>query len=223
MTHILMNTYKISNPHYLSVLQKYIKPSHKICVVPFSFRESDIPSDEVWQKLYSEKNGIFRKGLVSVYEKFGISETQIEYIDYFTDTQQTAKKMIQNADVLYFTGGLPDKMYERLDEFGLIPAIQSFDGIVMGDSAGAVIQFDCYHLSPDRDYPDFSYYEGLHLLTGFQIEVHYENQKIQNESIQKVIAEKKVPVYAMPDDSILICENSSVVTLGDVKFFPCEE
>ena len=49
------------------------------------------------------------------------------------------------------------------------------DGVMMGYSAGAVIQLAEYHLSPDDVYPEFEYYEGLPCLNDFYMEVHYQS------------------------------------------------
>lgn len=91
----------------------------------------------------------------------------------------------------------------------------------MGDSAGAVIQFKEYHLSPDADYSKFSYYTGLDMLKNFNIEVHYTGSIAQDDSIQKVTAEKHIPVLALIDDSIIIAASNNITCLGSVKIsFP---
>ena len=50
--------------------------------------------------------------------------------------------------------------------------------------------YEKYHLSPDDDYPEFKYYEGLPYLNDFYLEVHYEGTSEQDESIQRVLAER---------------------------------
>ena len=37
------------------------------------------------------------------------------------------------------------------------------------------------YLSPDDDYPEFKYYEGLPYLNDFYMEVHYEGTAVQYE------------------------------------------
>ena len=87
-------------------------------------------------------------------------------------------------------------MMDRIKEFDLYDILMQHDGILMGYSAGAVIQLAEYHLSPDDDYPEFKYYEGLPYLNDFYMEVHYEGTAVQDESIQRVLAERGKTVYA---------------------------
>ena len=90
--------------------------------------------------------------------------------------------------------------------------------LIMGYSAGAVIQLAEYHLSPDDDYPEFKYYEGLPYLNDFYLEVHYEGKDAQKAAIQKVLEERKKTVYAtaIMKGAILV-DNGIIKLLGDVE------
>ena len=52
------------------------------------------------------------------------------------------------------TGGAPDLMMKRIKEKKLKKLIKNYKGIMIGYSAGAMIQLDSYHISPDEDYPE---------------------------------------------------------------------
>ena len=94
------------------------------------------------------------------------------------------------------------------------------DRIVMGYSAGAVIQLSEYHLSPDEDYPEFRYYNGLPYLNDFYLEVHYEGTDIQNAAIQRVIAERGKHVYATAlGAGAIIAENGTIKLIGNVQTY----
>lgn len=218
MINILLEGYDIDAPWLYDELKNYIKPAHKVAVVAFSFRDSRVKSLADWNVLYSKDNGIFYGGIVSSFAAYGISEENISFINYFTDTKESAKKKIVNADIVYFLGGLPDRMMERIKEFDLQDVLMKHDGIVIGYSAGAVIQLAEYHLSPDDDYPEFKYYEGLQYLSDFYLEVHYEGKATQKAAIQKVIEERKKTVYAttLMKGAILV-DNGIIKLLGDVK------
>ena len=103
-------------------------------------------------------------------------------------------------------------MSKRLQAMDVENVIRSFDGLIMGDSAGALIQLDSYHVTPDRDYPEYAYYEGLDLIHGFDLEVHYCGSTEQNNSIRRCIQEKGMPVYAMPEQSGVIVECGEIMT-----------
>ena len=61
------------------------------------------------------------------------------FINYFTDTKESARQKIEWANVVYFTGGLPDRMMDRIIDFDLVEPLKKFDGVVVGYSAGAVV------------------------------------------------------------------------------------
>ena len=220
MVNILLEGYEIDAPWLYEELKKYIKPIHKVAVVAFSFRDSRVKSLADWNVLYSKENGRFYSGIVGGFTAYGIHEESISFVNYFADTKESAKQKIETADIIYFLGGLPDRMMDRIKEFDLQDILMKHQGIVMGYSAGAVIQLAEYHLSPDDDYPEFGYYEGLPYLKDFYLEVHYEETASQKAAIEKVIAERQKTVYAtsLLKGAILV-DNGNIRLLGDVKAY----
>ena len=218
MVNILLEGYEIDAPWLYEELKKYIKPIHKVAVVAFSFRDSRVKSLADWNVLYSKENGRFYGGIVNGFTSYGIPEENISFVNYFADTKESAKQKIETADIIYFLGGLPDRMMDRIKEFDLQDILMKHQSIVMGHSAGAVIQLAEYHLSPDDDYPEFGYYEGLPYLKDFYLEVHYEETASQKAAIEKVIAERQKTVYAtsLLKGAILV-DNGNIRLLGDVK------
>lgn len=220
MINILLEGYDINAPWLYDDLKKYILPDYSVAVMAFSFRDSEVKNSADWNLLYSKANGIYYNGIVSGFTAYGISENNITFVNYFEDTKESAKQKIENADILYFTGGRPDRMMDRIKEFDLVDVLRKHNGIVMGYSAGAVIQLSEYHISPDKDYKKFQYYDGLGYLDNFYLEVHYENTEVQNEAIQRVLAEKGKTVYATAFMAgAIVVDNGNIKLLGDVKTF----
>ena len=107
---------------------------------------------------------------------------------------------------------------ERINELGLYDILAQFDGVVMGNSAGALVQLSNYHVSPDRDYPEFGYYQGLPYLNEFYLEVHFEGTPIQCNSIKRVIQEKGKKVYATHVMAgAIVVDNGKVKLIGNVS------
>ena len=100
--------------------------------------------------------------------------------------------------------------------------IQRFPGIVMGCSAGAMMQMTEYHITPDEDYDTYGYYSGLGLLEGFEPEVHYAASEVQTESIRRYLRERGKPVYAMTNQGGLVVQNGIITTMGQVTRFQQE-
>ena len=220
MINILLEGYDIDAPWLYDDLKNYIKPNNKVAVVAFSFRDNRVKSLADWDALYSKENGKYHDGIVGGFTSYGISEDSISFVNYFTDTKESAAKKIEAADIIYFLGGLPDRMMDRIKEFDLYDILLRHEGIVMGYSAGAVIQLAEYYLSPDDDYSEFKYYEGIPYLDSFYMEVHYEGTEVQDSSIQRVLNERGKTVYptALRAGAILV-DSGTIKLLGDVKKF----
>jgi len=218
MINILLEGYDIGEPWLYDELKKYIKPEYRVVVVAFSFRDSRVKSIEDWNVLYSRDNGKFYGGIVGGFGTYGILEENITFINYFVDTKESAKDKIKNADIIYFLGGLPDRMMERIKEFELQDVLMKHKGVVMGYSAGAVIQLAEYHLCPDEDYPEFKYYNGLPFLNDFYLQVHYEGKPVQVLAIYKVIEERQKTVYATSFmKGAILVDNGIVKLIGNVN------
>lgn len=220
LANILLEGYDIAAPYLKSELSRYIKTESIVAIVALSFRDNRVKSLDDWNLLYSKENGIYYGGIVGGLTAYGVAEENITFINYFTDTHESAARKIVNADIVYFLGGLPDRMMGRISEMELYDILMNHKGVVMGYSAGAVIQLAEYHLSPDDDYPEFGYYKGLPYLKDFYLEVHYENKSVQNEAIARVLSERHKIVYATVQNSgAIIVDNGNITLLGDVKVY----
>lgn len=220
MINILLESYDFDAPWLYDKLKQYIKPHHTVAVVALSFRDSRVKSLADWNALYSKESGQFYTGIVDAFRSYGIAEEQVHFINYFADTTETASQKIVDADILYFLGGLPDKMMERICKMKLQETLSKHNGIVMGYSAGAVIQLNEYHLAADDDYPVFGFYNGLAYIDQCYLQVHYDGNASQQDAIRKVIAERGKPVYATSvGQGAVVVDNGEIRLLGDVKRF----
>lgn len=220
MVHVMLESYDLTADYLYDELRKYVKPGMRVAVVAFSFRDTQVRDEADWDALYSADGGKYYAGIAGPFAAYGIPAENIVFVNYFKDTKNSAAEKIRNADILYFLGGLPDKTTERIEEFGLRDILLQHKGIFMGYSAGALIQLAEYHLSPDGDYPEFAYYDGLPYLRDFYLEVHYEGNEIQQKAIRRVLGEKGKRVYATADAAaaMIIAENE-IRLLGDVTTF----
>ena len=220
MVNVLLESYDLTAPYLVDALRTYIKPHHRVAIVAFSFLPEQASNLEQWLSLYGKDTGMFYNWLVDPFAAFGVPVENISFVNYFADTKQTAAQKVKQADILYFTGGLPDAMMDRLYEFGLVEILKNFDGVVLGCSAGAMIQLEEYHITPDQDYPAFGYYQGLPWLKDFYLEVHFEDTLEQRISIFKVLQERQKPLYAMRHNSAaMIIDNGKIQLLGDVQTY----
>lgn len=215
MLHILFDCPNIQD--FREELATCFSPSDTIAVVAFSFYDDYVYDAATWDRVYGAPYGKDYLETVDSFAAFGIPRENITFVNYFKDTKESAAQKIREASIVYFTGGLPDRMMDRIREFELEKLLLSHRGTVMGYSAGAVIQLSEYHLSPDADYPSFGYYRGLPYLEGFALEVHYEQKSCQRDSIRRVLTEKHLPVYILHTArGGLVAEDGHIRRIGKV-------
>ncbi|SHH33848.1 Peptidase E [Clostridium collagenovorans DSM 3089] len=200
-------------------LKNIIKPEYKICVIPFAFHEDWIKNEAEWKKSYNKISGEYYKNIVTPFYTYGIEDDNVTLVNYFTDSSEGAKTKINSADIVFFTGGFPNKIMSRLLELDLVNTVEHHSGIIMGWSAGAMIQCSDYYISPDKDYPEFIYEKGLRCIENFAVEVHYKNTDSQKKSIEKYIRENRKMVYTTQKQSAIIVDSDKVTLLGNAKVY----
>ena len=204
---------------FVPELSRYLKSGYKVAVVAFSFYDDYVYDAESFDRLFGPGGNCYVETVEGL-APYGIKAEDISFINYFTDSRQEARRKIEEADVIYFTGGLPDRMMDRIIEFDLVDTLRAFDGVVMGYSAGAVIQLDEYHLYPDGDYKDFGYYPGLGYVSGFGIEVHYEFKPEQDESVRRFLSERSLTTYVTHTRrGGIVVENGQITVIGKVDIY----
>ena len=92
--------------------------------------------------------------------------------------------------------------------------IRDYEGVVIGVSAGAMVQLDLYHLTPEDGY-EYQYQEGLGMLGGFDVEVHYEEDLRHIEAIIRTLEDTGRAVVAMDNQSGLLIDGDHLELLGN--------
>lgn len=210
MVNILLSNGIIDDPYIYVYLKEYIKKDMNVLIIPWAFDGRYPYSD------YRE-NGAYYIKMQKYFIPYSIPSKNIVWLDYYNDSKDICLSKINNADIIYFTGGLPDKLYERLEEFELVQTLENFKKIMIGSSAGAVIQFSKYHLTPDIDYKKFALYKGLNILDDFGVEVHYTKSFRQKRCLKKVKKLIDRDYYTIPNDSAIIVDNGTVYTIKRAK------
>ena len=217
MINILLSFYDFGEGKLRKSLIDYISPNMRVAVIPFSHSEQKMPTISKYDA-YCNKGGEYYELIAEQFSKLGIPDSNIDIIHYYNDDINEMKYKISSSDIIFFTGGLPDKTMERLKEKELVDNIKSFEGIVMGASAGALIQLPEYFCTPDKDYPKFSFYKGLGLTrSDIYIEVHYEGTPLKDEF--PLLRNKNKKIYAIPNGAGLICRENNIEIIGDVIVF----
>ncbi|MFA5471029.1 MAG: Type 1 glutamine amidotransferase-like domain-containing protein [Acholeplasmataceae bacterium] len=213
MINILLSRGILKENYMVEQLKSIIKKEHKVCILAFSHFQKITTSKKAYDGYYKKGMEYYQK-MIDSFMPYGIKENQISWIYYFDDTKASAKQKIIDADIIYFPGGAPDEMMERIHEFELKKVLEAQDKIFIGSSAGAMIQFDTYHISKDIDYDCFSLQEGLNLINDFIIEVHYRRRKKQKSALRKMHRLTHKDIYSIPDDGAIIYHNNTIKCIG---------
>lgn len=216
MKNILLSRGILADPQFIPFFQPLIKKDDKVVIVALSHFPKYTP-DETAYNAYYEAGGEYYEKMIASFEPYGIKPSAISWIHFFKDTKKSAKDKIKNADIVYFPGGAPDLFMQRIEAFDIKKDLEAHQGLFIGSSAGAMIQFGEYHISIDEDYPSFRYEHGLNLLKGFSVEVHYRRRKKQKAALRKVHRAYGEPIYAIPDDGAIIVDGSKITTLGSAS------
>lgn len=206
MIHVLLNLSNFDEPWAYGAMENILSPSSKVTILPLSYSEGWITDGEEWKENYGKGTDGYEE-LVRPFRAFGIKDRNIRWVNYYEDDEESASRKIREADVLFFTGGYPDWMLQRMYDLGITEEVMRFDGVMIGTSAGAMIQLDTFHLTPEDDY-EFQYYEGLGFLSGFDLEVHYEEDLRHVEAIIRTLEDTGNPVIVCPNEGgVIIGEN----------------
>ena len=214
MINVLLNINNFSEEFAFSELSKIINPNMKVLILPLSFHEDWITGNQDLKHYYGKGKKEYQD-IAKEFYAFGINDENIKIINYFYDTRKSIEKKIKKSDILFLTGGYPDKLLYRIDKLRIRDLIQNFDGIVMGTSAGAMVQLKEYHVTPEEDNEEYQYHQGLGLIEDFDIEVHFENSPKQLYCIALTLQQYNQPIYALSNDSGLIIHDKEIISLGN--------
>lgn len=214
MVNILSSSAVYGSPWCRDELQPFFGGLSKVLIIPFSFRD-DVDTSEKLKALYDPEYGKYHFVVTPLLE-LGVKRQNITFLDYFDKNTERALNEIAESDVIYFTGGLPDRMVERIADYGIMDALRAFRGVVMGFSAGAMVQLDEYHITPDEDYPAYCECRGLGYVKKMDIEVHFTGSEVQMNGIDRAIHSFGHNVYAIAEDGLLLVQDGIVKCVGNV-------
>lgn len=213
MVNILLNYYNFDGEWARPHLEKYVV-GKRVLIVPLAFRECQVFDYDSWLAIYG-KGGEKYDSIVRPFLAYGYSEEQLDWLNCYDG--RDCIEQINNATLIFFTGGMPEKAIARMYELGIADAVKSFSGVMMGASAGAMLQLELYHVTPDEDYREYHIQRGLGLVRGIDLEVHYLATDLQRKCGDKALQELGLPVYRMWHEGGLIYNGGEITVMGNVE------
>jgi len=210
---VLLNYYNFDESWAKPHLEKLLV-GKKALILPLAFRQIQAWDNDSFLSIYG-KGGEKYDNIIKPFLAYGIDEGSIAWLNPFDDNQNYTA-MVQQADVLFFTGGMPEKAIRRIMQMGIADAVKKHP-FVMGASAGAMLQLEKYHITPDDDYDTYGLWQGLGLVKGLDLEVHYLATDLQNECTKRAVVDLQLPIYQMWHEGGLIVDGNKVQILGSVN------
>lgn len=214
MVNVLLNYYNFDGEWAKKHIEKYVV-NRKVLIIPLAYRDFQCWDNESWLAVYG-KGGEKYDSIIAPFLAYGYKEEELEWLNYYDNKNHL--EQVKNATLLFFCGGMPEKAIKRMEELRIKQAVYDFTGVVMGASAGAMLQLDKYHTTPDADYKVYKLWRGMGLVKGLNVEVHYLATDIQQECTAKAVKDFKLPVFQMwHEGGLLVDENGKVTVMGQVE------
>ena len=201
MVNFLLSTYDFNNETCYSMLKHYLEPGMSVCIVPYSHDVDFYESEELFDSYYHYDTGEDFNSIARAYHDYGIDKGRIRVINPNRDTYAMIKHKILSSDVLFFTGGNPVHAMMRMQP--ILSIINQFDGIVMGASAGAMVQV--YEFVMDGEGVPYSYHKGLGMIMdNVDVLVHFHIDSHMIKIIRRSLKERpNVHLLPLVDGDIL--------------------
>ena len=213
MVNVLLNYYNFDGDWAYPQLEKYVKGA-KVLILPLAYRDFQAWDNDSFLSIYG-KGGEKYPAITRPFFSYGLTESDLDWLNPYDTKDRIAQ--INRADLLFFTGGMPEKALQRMDALGITDAVKQFKGVVMGASAGAMLQLETYHITPDEDYAEYGIWHGLGLVKGIDLEVHYLATSIQQQCSRRAAKELGLPIYQMWHEGGLLIEGGKITVMGSVE------
>jgi len=137
---------------------------------------------------------------------------KVDFIEYYEFKEVVAEKL-QHSALVYLTGGQPSILIERLKTLGVDDLLKTFQGVIVGRSAGALAL--CRRcIATCRGNGKVRIVEGLGLV-GITLKVHYIPEN--DENLTRFSWEETI--FAVPEGAALVYDEGKLSAIGKVYVF----
>jgi hypothetical protein len=201
---------------YKSLAPYLMRRSH-VLIIPLSYNEGWASDEEDWDVRYAKGSKHYEK-IVQPFRNYLIPDENIEWLNYYENNAGKAKDQIHDADVIFLFGSNPAHMMQRIEDLGIEADLRAFDGVLIGNQAGAQIMLDEFPSSEDWD---DSYHRGLGFLRDFDLISEYVEDEAHLSSLIYSIETRGKAVFAYPEKGGLLIHDGHYELLGDA--FTCND
>ena len=179
-----------------------------------AFRDAgEAPSVVVfpWARASFDQTYKRRKRLFDYFRSLGACN--VDFVDY-SNTYEEITRKIECSDLIYLPGGLASVLVERLKNKNVDQLLRSYDGVVVGRSAGALALGKNCVVTRNRRNPTSKMIRGIGLVD-FSVKAHYNHSK--DDALKRL--SKEETIYAIPERSALVYDDGCLSFMGEVYLF----
>lgn len=158
-----------------------------------------------------EKTEKYFHVFLEMFEDAGIRFEEAYVVDGRMSADEAAKA-IAEADVVWLSGGDTPTQFGYFQKYGLIKALNEYDGVIIGMSAGsinmaktAICTLSCGHYKQEI-------YNGLGCVD-ISVEPHFVRENVSDELLA---LSEEYTIYGLCDDGLIVCSGESVEFYGEV-------
>ena len=201
-------------------LQEIITEESKVVILPWAF-SVEINSEILLNDYFKVGEKRYLR-YVNALKKIGIKEENILICDCYC--AENLKSIIKESDMIVIPGGNPEMLFQKIvHDTELLYDLKYYKKIILGESAGALLQFKRYFITAKNNfYKYFAYYDGCGIINNsFYLDVHSSNNPFYVKKLREVAIEKSCPVYAIFDDGAILYQRESkeIETYGHVMVY----
>lgn len=199
----------------------HIDSNANILVLPICTMKSYVDNEKQWEEYYGT-DGIQTKKILKELCGLGAEKERILFYNYYLNTYSNANwNKIYNY--LVIPGGDAELGVMRAQQLGISNKIKGFNGDVIAYSAGALMLYEKYFLSPNWYYSQMKYCMGIGLnsMPTWLIEVHYDGTEEMNRYISEARNVFEKNIWAIKNEGLIYYDNSSgeAKIIGEVCIF----
>lgn len=186
---------------YLNILNE----NSKVVILPWAFA-TELNSDKLLNE-YFKKNGERYNKYIKQLKSFGVNESNIQICDCYGQSNRELVKVIENSDVILLPGGNPEMLMSKiLHKTELFYTLKRYKGIIIGESAGALLQLERYFITAKNNfYKYLAFYDGIGVLSNpFLIDVHSDDTEEYIEELQNIAQKTAKDIYAIYDNGAIL-------------------
>lgn len=127
-------------------------------------------------------------------------------------TREQSQLAIEEADVVWLSGGDTPTQFEYLKKYGLDSILRNHRGVIIGMSAGAINMAKTAICTVACKHHEQKIYNALGLVD-ISVEPHFDCIGATDELLE---LSNKYRIYGLCDEAAIICKNRNVELLGDV-------